>query len=225
MKILLIEDDENIVDSLIALLKTAGHATETAPDGERGYRFARSGDYDLIIMDYNLPKMDGREITKKIREEKINTPILMLTVRNELDDKVELLNLGVDDYLAKPFAAAELLARLKALSRRPRAWQGHILKNGNLELDPDRFLVTKNGQRIVLSGKEFSLLECLMKHKGRILSRQEIMEKVWDENADPFSNTIEVHIMNLRKKLEERGETIIATISGRGYRIETPTEK
>jgi DNA-binding response OmpR family regulator len=220
MRLLLVEDDADIIRPLALALKADNYAVDIARDGERGYFLARLNNYDLIILDYNLPKLSGREIIKKIRAEKISTPVIILTVRGELDDKVDLLTLGADDYLAKPFALSELLARLKALACRPKIWQGRILRLGNLELDPDKFLLTKNGQRITLSSKEFALLEYLLKNKGLILSRQEIMEHVWDENADPFSNTIEVHIRNLRKKLETDGKKLIFTVSNRGYKID-----
>lgn len=220
MKLLIIEDDADIIRPVSLMLKAAGYAVDIARDGEHGYFLARTNNYNLIILDYNLPKLNGREIIKKIREEGMSTPILMLTVRSELTDKVDLLTLGVDDYLTKPFALSELLARTKAILRRPKNWQGQVLRLGDLELDPDKFLVTKNGRRIVLSSKEFALLEYLLENKGQILSRQTIMEHVWDENADPFSNTIEVHIMNLRKKLENRHQRLIFTVSNRGYKID-----
>ena len=220
MKLLIIEDDAEIIRSLSLALKAAGYTVDTAGDGEHGYFLARTNSYSLIILDYNLPGLNGREIIKKIRAEGLSVPILMLTVHSELIDKVDLLTLGADDYLTKPFALSELLARLKAILRRPPNWQGKTLKLGNLELDRDKFLVTKAGRRIVLSSKEFALLEYLLENKGQVLSRQTIMEHVWDENSDPFSNTIEVHIMNLRKKLETPAHQLIFTISNRGYKID-----
>jgi DNA-binding response OmpR family regulator len=220
MRILLVEDDGDLIRPLTLALKADGGIIDIAADGERGYFLARTNAYDLIILDYNLPKMDGRAITDQLRHDQINTPILILTVRSELDDKVELLNIGADDYLTKPFAVSELRARVRAIARRPQVWQGHNLKCGDIELDPDRFLVTKGGQRIILSSKEFALLEYLLRHKGRILSRQEIMEHVWDENADPFSNTIEVHIRSLRRKLGGDKNKLIFTFSNRGYKID-----
>ena len=220
MKILLIEDDANIVASLVPILKSAAYTTDSASDGERGYWLAATNKYDLIILDYNLPKMDGPEIIARLRGEGQSTPILMLTVRDETSEKVSALNLGADDYMAKPFAASELLARMKAILRRPKNWQGRILRVGRIELDPDKFLVSKDEKRIRLSNKEFALLRYLMENKGRVLTRQDIMENIWDENADPFSNTIEVHIMNLRKKLEDEGEKIIFTVSNRGYKAD-----
>ena len=220
MRILLVEDDINISRSLSSALKEANYAVDVAADGERGYFLAATNSYDLIILDYNLPRLNGREIVKKLREEEKCVPILMLTVHGELDDKVDLLNLGADDYLVKPFALSEILARIKAILRRPESWQSRLLKIGDLELDPDKFLATENGKRVMLSSKEFSLLEYLLKNKGRIMSRQEIMEHVWDENANPFSNTIEAHISNLRKKLESGQKKMIFTISNRGYKID-----
>jgi len=220
MKILLIEDDPDIVRSLLPTLKEAGYVADAVFDGENGYLAAQMNEYELIILDYNLPKLNGREVIKKIRAAGLSTPIIMLTVHNGLEEKVELLDLGADDYLTKPFVLSELLARIKAVLRRPKNWEGNILKINDLELDPDKFLVTKNKQRIFLSSKEFALLEYLLRHKGRILSRQNIMEHVWDENADPFSNTIEVHIRNLRRKLENDDRRLIFTVSNRGYKID-----
>lgn len=221
MRLLIVEDDNNINELLAAALRAEGYAVDAALDGERGYFLASTNSYDLLILDYNLPGLNGREIIQKLRQEGKELPILMLTVQNALDDKVDILTLGADDYLTKPFALSELLARLKALLRRPETWRGHTLKLKNLELDPDRFLVTKNGKRIALSSKEFSLLEYLMQHQGQVMSRQEIMEHVWDENADPFSNTIEAHISNLRKKLETKQDKFIYTVPNRGYKAET----
>lgn len=220
MRLLLIEDDQDVVRSLSLALKGAGFAVDATADGEQGCFLALTTNYDLIILDYNLPKMDGKEIIKKIRSEGKNLPILMTTIRSEIGDKVDLLNLGADDYLVKPYVLSELLARIKALLRRPAALAGRLLKMNGLELDPDRFTVLKNGVYLTLAGKEFALLEYLMENPGRVLSRQEIMEHVWDENADPFSNTIEVHIMKLRQKLESDGECLISTVSGRGYKFE-----
>ena len=220
MRILLIEDDNNISRALGLTLKAANFAVDIASDGEKGYFSAQTNNYSLIILDYNLPGLDGREIIRRLRSEHINTPILVLTVRSEVNDKVELLGLGADDYLAKPFASAELLARARALMRRPETYAGNILRLGSLELDPDKFLASQDGSRVFLSSKEFALLEYLMKNKGQIMSHQEIMENVWDENADPFSNTIEVHISNLRRKLESDGRKLIFTFSNRGYKID-----
>jgi len=221
MKILLIEDDKNIILSLVPSLKETGYITDSVYNGEDGYFAAQTDIYDLIILDYNIPKLDGREVIKKIRNIGISTPIIMLTVRSEIKERVDILQIGADDYLTKPFSLSELLARIKAVLRRPKQLEEKILKINNVELNPDKFTVTKNNKRIFLAAKEFSLLEYLLRHKGQILSRQNIMEHVWDENADPFSNTIEVHIRNLRRKLENDGNKLIFTVSNRGYKIDT----
>lgn len=221
MSLLLIEDDPNMVLSLTLALNNAGFKVDTAIDGLVGLDLARFNKYELILLDCNLPRLSGFDIVKRLRAEKCATPIIILTVLGELNDKIELFTLGVDDYLTKPFAFTELLARVGALLRRPLNLQGEVLKVGDLELDPDRFLVTKSGNRIPLSSREFSLLEYLMINKGKFLSRQKIMEKIWDENADPFSNTVEVHIMNIRRKLETETEHYIFTASNRGYKVDS----
>jgi DNA-binding response OmpR family regulator len=220
MKILLIEDDANIIHALTPALKEAGYITTAIANGEAGFFAAQIGEYDLIVLDYNLPGLNGREIIRKLRANGSTIPIIMLTVHSELTEKIDILNIGADDYLTKPFSFSELLARIKAILRRPENWEEDTLKIGGLEVNPNKFLVTQNNQRVSLSSKEFALLEYLLRHKGLILSRQNIMEHVWDENADPFSNTIEVHIRNLRRKLETDGRRLIFTVSNRGYKID-----
>lgn len=220
MRLLVIEDDPSIIRSLASTLKDAGFAVDVSQDGENGCFMALTNSYDLIILDCNLPKLSGQEVVARLRAEGRETPILILTVRTEINNKVDLLNLGADDYLTKPFVLSELLARVKAILRRPKSLPNRILKMANLTLDRDKLSLTKNGEGIRLSAKEFSLLEYLLVNKGRVLPRQEIMEHVWDENADPFSNTIEVHIMKLRRKIEGPGEQFIFTFSNRGYKID-----
>ncbi len=220
MSLLLVEDDPNMAVSLSLALNNAGFKVESTSDGLIGLDFARSNKYELILLDCNLPRLSGFDIVKRLREDKNSTPIIILTVLGELNDKIELFELGADDYLTKPFAFSELLARIKALLRRPLNFRGKILKVGNLELDPDKFLVTKNDVRIPLPSREFSLLEYLMTNRGKFISRQKIMEEVWDEEVDPFSNTVEVHIMNIRRKLETENEHYIFTASNRGYKVD-----
>jgi len=220
MRLLIIDDDQELVNNLKLTLKPLNLAIDAAHDGQHGLFLALNNNYKIIILDYVLPKLNGWEVIKKIRQAQIKTPVIMLTVRTELGDKVNLLNSGADDYLTKPFAISELIARLKALLRRPINLQENILKIADLELDPDKCLVTRKGQRLILSTKEFYLLEYLLKNKGRVVSRQEIMDHIWDENGNPFSNTIEVHIMNLRKKIELNGHRLIFTLSGRGYKLD-----
>ncbi len=219
MRLLIVEDDKNIATSLAKVLKEHSYSVDIAYDGDKGYFMASTNPYDLIIMDFNLPLMNGREIIEKLRSEDNSTPILMLTVRDLASEKTELLNLGADDYLSKPFAVSELIARIKAIMRRPAQRLQTILSCGELSVTPDLFLVSFGKKRIYLSSKEFSLLEFMMLNKGRIVSRQEIMEHVWDENANPFSNTIEVHIKNLRKKLGG-AKKMIYTFPTRGYKLD-----
>ncbi len=220
MNLLIIEDEQGMVLSLSLGLGNLGFKIDTASDGREGYELARNNNYDLILLDCTLPGLSGFEIVKRLRAEKCFTPIIILTVLSELDDKLELFNLGVDDYLTKPFAFSELTARIKAILRRPSNLQGEVLRVADIELDADKFLVSRKGIRIPMSDKEFSLLEYLMLNKGKYISRQVIMENVWDINADPFSNTVEVHIMNIRKKLETSDRRYIFTASNRGYKID-----
>lgn len=220
MKGLLIEDDEAIASSLLSFLKEKNILLDYAKDGNIGLNKALCQNYEIIILDYNLPGIDGLELTKRLRAKKNNTPIIMITVRSELEDKINLLDSGVDDYLTKPFSLSELCSRIKAVTRRPLQLRDSVLKIKDLKLYPDKFIVKKGSKNIKLKAKEFSLLEYLMKNQGIYLTRQDIMENVWDENADPFSNTIEVHIMKLRKKIEDENVKYIFTMPNRGYKID-----
>jgi len=220
MKILIIEDDNNISTPLVAFLKSQNAVLDLARDGERGLFLAKINNYDIILLDYNLPKVNGQEIIAEIRNEGKITPIIMMTVRSALEDKINILEIGANDYLIKPFSLRELMVRIKTILRRPLIIEGPKLKCGNLELDTTSFNVKKRGRDINLRTKEFTLLEYLLKNKGKVLSRQDIMEHVWDENADPFSNTIEVHMMNLRRKIENKKDRFIFTIPNRGYKLD-----
>lgn len=218
MKILIIEDEAEILKFLKSSLKAANFTVETAEDGERGSFLARTNHYDLIILDYNLPKMDGLAVCGEIRADNNNTPIIMLSVRSEIKDKLDLFKAGVDDYLTKPFAFSELLARIKAILKRPRPINPSCLKINDLELDLNNYTVKKGTSNIYLSAKEFSLLHYLASRPGQLVSREMIREDVWGDSCDPFSNTIETHILKLRKKLK-LSKVIIATVPGRGYRL------
>lgn len=220
MKILIIEDDKNISTSLAYFFKSQNIIFDIAEDGERGLFLAKVGDYDVILLDYNLPKISGQEIIAKIRTDGQTIPIIMLTVRNDLNDKINILDIGADDYLVKPFLLKELLARIRAILRRPLKLEKQKLSCKNLEMEPTSFKVVKNGRNISLRTKEFMLLEYLFKNKGTVVSRQDIMDHVWDENGDPFSNTIEVHMMNLRRKIETKKDRYIFTIPNRGYKLD-----
>ncbi|MFA5163551.1 MAG: response regulator transcription factor [Patescibacteria group bacterium] len=218
MKILLIEDDPEISQLLKASLRAANFTVEIASDGERGSFLARVNKYKLIILDYNLPKMDGLAVCREIRNEDRETPIIMLSVRSEIKDKLDLFQAGVDDYLSKPFSFSELLARIQAILRRPRKRQDEMIRVQDIELNLDTNIVKQGGKEIYLGNKEFALLRYLLERPSQLISREMIREEVWGDNCDPFSNTIETHILKLRRKLD-RGHRLITTIPGRGYRL------
>lgn len=217
MRILVVEDEHKIANSIKRGFEQETWATDVAYDGEEGYNLASSEDYDVIVLDLMLPKLSGMEICKKLRAEEIHTPILMLTARGELADKVGGLNSGADDYLVKPFAFEELLARVKALSRRPRETKNEELKTKNLTLNINTFDVKVDGKSLELSRKEFALLEYLMRNAGRVVSKENIIAHVWDYESDILPNTVEVFIGYLRDKI---GKDAIKTIRGFGYKVE-----
>jgi len=220
MKILVVEDEHLIATSIKKGLEQERYIVDIAFDGLEGYDLASSGDYDLIILDLMLPQMDGLQICRQIRQEKNHTPILMLTAKSQLEDKITGLNCGADDYLTKPFAFEELLARIRALARRPQTTTNNILSVGNLSLNLSTFQVTRGGKSINLSGKEYSLLECLMRHSGQILSKNQLIQHVWSYESDILPNTIEVYIRNLRQKIDKNYKVkLIKTLRGFGYKI------
>ncbi|MFH1790008.1 MAG: response regulator transcription factor [bacterium] len=220
MKILLIEDDKDMVKFLKDSLRPEYYEVDAIMDGEKGSFAARTNDYDLIILDNCLPSKEGSEVCKEVRAAGKTTPILMLSVVSESEKKVQLLDCGADDYLTKPFCLSELLARIRALIRRPKIIQGHVIKLDDLTMDIRQQEVYKNKKEIHLTRKEFMLLQYFLENIGTVLSRGMIMEHVWDMNADPFSNTIESHILSLRKKIDINGKKkLIRTVPGRGYKI------
>ena len=223
MRILVIEDEKRLADSIKKGLKQESYAVDVSYDGSDGFGMAVIQDYDLIILDLMLPGMDGMEICRKLRnEEKIKSSILMLTARGQIKDRLEGLNCGADDYLTKPFAFEELLARIKALSRRPRDSLGTVLNIDDLTLDTISYEVRRAGRPVILSKTEYALLEFLLKNKGKVLSKNQIIENVWDYDADVLPNTVEVYIRYLRNKIEKpfKGKRpLIRTIRGFGYRI------
>ncbi len=216
MRILVVEDEHKIANSIKKGLEQEGFAVDVTYNGGDGYDLALSENYGVIILDLMLPGMNGMEICKKLRSEENHTPILILTAKGELSDKVEGLNSGADDYLVKPFAFAELLARIKALTRRPKENIGTKLISGDLVLDTVTYIVKKGDEEIILSKKEFSLLEYLLRHKGELVTKESLIGNIWDYEADILPNTVEVFIGYLRNKI---GKDMIKTIRGFGYKI------
>lgn len=221
MRILIIEDEKEIGSFLKENLESECFVVDWESDGNKGSYMARTNQYDLLILDNLLPGKEGSQICQELREMGQMVPILMLSVQSDIPRKVNLLNLGADDYLPKPFSYTELLARVKALLRRPTQFVGDTLRLDDLMLDTQSYAVYRGERPIYLTRKEFELLEYLMRNKGKVLSRGMIMEHVWDINADPFSNTIETHVLNLRRKVDKNTKKrLIHTISGRGYKID-----
>ncbi len=220
MKILIIDDDKNIVQFLKNGLEANMYSVEIAEDGERGAFLGRTGHFDLIILDYNLPKLNGAEVLSEIRHEKKHIPVLMITIKSELKAKTEIFSRGVDDYLTKPFLFEELLLRVRALLKRPPKIEGNFFKIDNLTLNTNSKIIRRAGKEIYLTRREFMLLEYLILHRGQIVSRSQILEHVWDYNADPFSNSIETHLASLRRKLNiNKNRNLIHTFTGRGYKL------
>jgi len=220
MKILIIDDEKGISRFIKEGLESQMFTVDVAHDGERGAFLGRTGEYDLVILDYVLPKLTGPEVLKEIRKEKKHMPVIMITVKSEMADKDEMFKLGVDDYLTKPFLFDELLLRVKALLRRPAKLERGLMKVDNLTLNLETRVVRREGKELYLTRKEFALLEYLMRNKGKIKSRTELLEHVWDFNADPFSNSVEVHIASLRRKLNQnKNRNLIHTFAGRGYKL------
>ena len=221
MKLLIVEDDEKIRGFLKESLEAEYYAVDAVADGENGSYLARTNDYDLLILDYQLPNKTGLDICREVREAEKTMPILVLSVKSETVTKTQLLDAGADDYLTKPFVLSELLARVRALLRRPTGIVDDILLAGDLELDINRNIVKKREKPIELTRKEFMLLKYLMQNRGTVVSRGMILEHVWDMSVDIFSNTIESHILSLRKKLKDQKgpDQLIQTVPGRGYKI------
>jgi DNA-binding response OmpR family regulator len=219
MKILIIEDDMSVRNVLRLSLEAKGFMVDEAEDGEIGSYLARTNTYDIIILDNVLPKKMGGHICKELREARIDTPIIMLSSKNEVLTKVDLLNKGADDYVTKPFSFEELLARLSAVVRRPKKLKVSKLYIKDMEIDLEGQVLIKSGREIYLTRREFALLRFLVEQRNKVVSRGEILDRVWDMSIDPFSNTIETHIMNLRKKLRDSKRKLIISIPGRGYKL------
>ncbi|MCC6363400.1 MAG: response regulator transcription factor [Bryobacterales bacterium] len=222
MRILVIEDEKRIADFLGRGLESAGYAVDVAHDGQTGLNLSHNADYDLIILDLMLPDMDGLDVLEKVRNRKVSPPVLILSARNAVDDRVKGLELGADDYLVKPFAFVELLARVRALLRRGQPIPER-LQVGDLVLDCLRRKVARSGQNVDLAPKEFSILEYMMRNPGRPLSRTMIVEHVWDMDYDGLTNIVDVYIRHLRSKIDEGYQTrLIHTVRGIGYMLDLP---
>jgi len=220
MRLLLIEDQRELAETVARSLERHGFAVDLAFDGAEGDFKASTTAYDVIILDLNLPDIDGVEICRRLRAAGSRVPILMLTARDRISDRVRGLDSGADDYLVKPFALEELAARVRALLRRGAAVHGPVLRVGRLTLDPSTFTATFADKPLNLTAREFGVLEYLARRSPAVVSPEEILEHVWDEHCDPFTNTVRVHLANLRRKLREAaGEGVIETIVGKGYRL------
>ena len=221
MKILLAEDEVDLNNVVTRYLKKNGYSVDSVLDGEEALDYLEYGEYDLVILDIMMPKVDGFEVIKKLRNKGNHTSVLMLTARDSADDKVKGLDLGADDYIVKPFDFNELLARIRAVVRRKYGNSSNKLVIGDLILDTSEKSVTRAGKQIELTGKEYEVLEYLMQSKNRILSREQIKEHVWDFDYEGDSNIIDVLIKNIRKKIDvEDGKQIIYTKRGLGYVIQ-----
>jgi DNA-binding response OmpR family regulator len=220
VKVLVIEDEKKIASLLRKGLEAQGFVVELALNGDEGYVLATTRPYDVLVLDIMLPGRDGLSILRNLRERKIALPVILLTARSELNERLEGLNLGADDYLPKPFHIEELIARIHAVTRRAAGTAQSILTVADLTMNLLTREVRRAGQRIELTTREFSLLEHLMRSPGRVLTRVEICERVWDYNFDPGTNLVDVYIQRIRKKVDgEFPEKLIETIRGVGYRI------
>jgi two-component system copper resistance phosphate regulon response regulator CusR len=220
MRILLVEDEAKVANFVRKGLISERFAVDVADDGQSGLEFAQTYNYDLIILDLMLPKLDGAQVLSRLRRSDAKVPVLVLTAKDSLQDKVANLEAGADDYLTKPFAFAELLARIKALLRRGPVSRASVVRVADLELDRLSQVVRRAGERIELTSKEYSLLEYLMSNAGRVLSRTMIIEHVWDQSFDGITNIVDVYVRHLRNKVDEgHGIKLIQTVRGIGYRI------
>ncbi len=220
MKVLIVEDEKKIASFIRKGLEAAGFVVEVAPHGDEGYTLATTRPYDALILDIMLPGRDGLSILRNLRERKITLPVILVTARSELNERLEGLNLGADDYLTKPFHIEELIARLHAVTRRAAGTSQSILSVADLTMNLLTREVFRAGQRVELTAREFSLLEHLTRSPGRVLTRVEIVERVWDYNFDPGTNLVDVYIQRLRKKVDgDFPVKLIETIRGVGYRI------
>ena len=217
MRVLVAEDEQRVADAVARGLRREGMAVDVAYDGASALDKARLNPYDVVVLDRDLPELHGDEVCRILRDEEPDSRVLMLTAAARTDDLVDGLMLGADDYMAKPFDFAELVARLRALARRNGSARPLTLSAGGLELDPARHSVQRDGRPIDLTPKEFALLEALLEAGGSVVSNDELVQRVWDENADPWTNSVRMTVLRLRRKLGE--PAVIHTVKGAGYRV------
>jgi len=220
MRLLVVEDQPKVAQFILKGFKEVGYQAELATDGETGLRLAQGGDYDLLILDLMLPGINGFTLLEKLRRVGKLTPVIILTARDALEDRIHGLDAGADDYLVKPFSFGELLARSRAVLRRGKESSDAIFRVADLEFDPVAHEVRRKGQKIPLTAREFALLEHLLRHQGRILTRTAILEKVWDVHFDTESNVVDAFVRLLRKKIDEGHPVkLIQTVRGIGYTL------
>jgi DNA-binding response OmpR family regulator len=219
MKILFVDDDALLRKIMKENLEAESYTVDVAPDGKKGSYMARTNHYDLVILDYSMPEKNGAVVVQEIRGAGLATPIMLLSVIDDMEKKVAILENGADDYVEKPFTYAEISARVRAILRRPPEIRQNIMTVGGIILDINKHTATLDGLPLYLTRKEFNLLRYLISNRDLVLSRSMIMEHVWNADSDPFSNTIEAHITNLRKKLHGGNREYIRNVPGRGYMI------
>jgi DNA-binding response OmpR family regulator len=218
VRILVVEDEEPIANAIERGLSKLGYAVDVAYDGAEALEKAAVNAYDVVCLDLNLPRIDGVEVCRRLRQDRFGGGIIMLTARSAIRDRVEGLDQGADDYLVKPFAFSELAARIRAITRREGSLREPLISTRGLELDPNTNRVKRDSREIHLTPKEFALVYYLARNEGRAVPQEELLEHIWDEHANPFTQTVKVHMNNLRRKLNEGfGEQLIETIRGKGY--------
>lgn len=225
MKILVVEDDKKISEALCRILMDSEYDVEAVYDGMDGLYYATKGEYDAVVLDVMLPKMDGFEVLKLLRNQQINIPVLMLTARGELGDRVYGLDLGADDYLTKPFAPEELLARLRAITRRGHEVLSDVFRYGDIEISSQSYVMSKNLKSVNLSSKEYEVMKMLVSNAGNVISKDQFLAKVWGEESDATSNNVEAYMSFLRKKLHYIGSNInIKAVRMLGYKLEESSD-
>ncbi|MSP22380.1 MAG: response regulator transcription factor [Dehalococcoidia bacterium] len=223
-RVLLTEDEERMATLVADALRDDGHEVEVTHDGAAALDRARAGDFEVLVLDVMLPDIDGFTVCRELRKSGVRTAVLMLTARDAIEDRVQGLDVGADDYLVKPFAVAELRARVRALVRRPAGLRGAELRVADLALDPLKREVKRAGRRLELTTREYGFLEFLMRHAGETLTRAEILDGVWGDGAEPYGNVVDLYIHYLRTKTEAGGPRLIHTVRGMGYVLREPDQ-